>query len=292
MISQNVVYKTAPFVLFVRGLLRTHVYNEKRLGEQIVVGQYTVERSLQRMGVQGRTLICGDFNAHHHWWNSESAAGSDVLVPWLERNSFELVNTPDVPTFYRPNLTRASIMDLTFATMDMREEVRDWEAPWELQGGSDHVLISFGISTRFTELVENPLHTGPYNFKQADWPQFRNLLKRFATPVLALYYSKDKWTNEETDLLALELQRCIQPLMRQSIRSKPWWNAELDHLKSVQASVLRRVRNGHASEEAYQEAKRDYHKALNRAKKRCWDHFLANARNEEVFRAYGYSKQR
>jgi hypothetical protein len=78
-------------------------------------------------------------------------------------------------------------------------------------------------------LVENPLHTGPYNFEKADWPRFRNRLKQFAIPVLALYYSQNSWTNDEIDLLAKEMQDCIQkaanqliPLMRQSVRSKPW----------------------------------------------------------------------
>jgi hypothetical protein len=55
-----------------------------------------------------------------------------VLIPWLERNTFELINIPDVPTFYRANLIRASVIDLAFAIMDMREEVRDWEVFWDL----------------------------------------------------------------------------------------------------------------------------------------------------------------
>jgi hypothetical protein len=53
------------------------------------------------------------------------------------------------------------------------------------------MLIRFRIAIRFTELVKNPLHTGPYNFKKADWPRFRNRLKQFVTPVLALYYSQN-----------------------------------------------------------------------------------------------------
>jgi hypothetical protein len=106
---------------------------------------------------------------------------------------------------------------IAFATIDMREEVRDWEAPWDLQSGAEHVLIRFGIATRFTELVENPLHTGPYNLEKADWPRFRNRLKQFATPVLALYYSQNSWTNEEIDILAKEMQECIQKAADQSI---------------------------------------------------------------------------
>jgi hypothetical protein len=60
---------------------------------------------------------------------------------------------------------------------NMREKIRNWEALWDLQIGAEHVLIRFGIATRFTELVENPLHTGLYNLEKADWSRFRNRLK-------------------------------------------------------------------------------------------------------------------
>jgi hypothetical protein len=71
------------------------------------------------------------------------------------------------------------------------------------------VLIRFNITTRFTELVENPLHTGPYNLEKANWPRFRNRFKQFATPVLALYYRQNSWTNDEIDLLVKKIQNCI-----------------------------------------------------------------------------------
>jgi hypothetical protein len=61
----------------------------------------------------------------------------------------------------------------------------------------DVVLIRFGIATRFTKLIENTLYTGPYNLEKTDWPQFRNRVKQFATPVLALYYGQNSWTNDE-----------------------------------------------------------------------------------------------
>jgi hypothetical protein len=66
----------------------------------------------------------------------------------------------------------------------------------------------------------------------------------------------------------------------------------LSRLKGIQAKVLRQKRNGHASEETYQEAKKTYQKVMHEAMKNSWDTFLTNAQGAEVFRAYGYSKQR
>jgi hypothetical protein len=119
-----------------------------------------------------------------------------------------LINTPDVYTFYRQN-TRPLVIDLAFATAEMYEEIRNWEVSHESQIGAEHVLIRFGVTTRFTELVENPLYTGPYNLEKANWDRFRNLLKRNATAVLELYYNCDDWSNEGLDRLANEMQRCI-----------------------------------------------------------------------------------
>jgi hypothetical protein len=53
--------------------------------------------------------------------------------------------------------------------------------------------------------------------------------------------------------------------MRQLIRSKPWWSAELSRLKGVQAKILRQKRIGHASEKAYQKAKKTYQKIIHEA---------------------------
>jgi hypothetical protein len=71
------------------------------------------------------------------------------------------------------------------------------------------VLIRFGIAIKFIELIENPLHIGPYNLEKADWSRFRNRFKQFVTPVLALYYSQNLWTNDKLNLLVKEMQGCI-----------------------------------------------------------------------------------
>jgi hypothetical protein len=87
----------------------------------------------------------------------------------------------------------------------MYEEIRDWEISYDLQIGVKHVLIRFGVIIRFTELVENPLHTGLYNLEKANWDRFRNLLRRNVITVLELYYNCDDWNNEDLDLLVNEM---------------------------------------------------------------------------------------
>ena len=84
-----------------------NIYNEKSLDD--LVDGYTVQRSLQHYTLQKQTLVLGDFNAHHSWWNSDisNPIRCDQLIPWLESNNMELVNEPDIKTFSRPNSTNS-----------------------------------------------------------------------------------------------------------------------------------------------------------------------------------------
>ena len=62
--------------------------------------QYTVERELVRLDLPTRTIVTGDFNAHHPWWNSfKPPIRSEHLVQWAEDKAFSLLNEPDVSTY-------------------------------------------------------------------------------------------------------------------------------------------------------------------------------------------------
>ena len=122
------------------------------------------------MQIPGRTLICGDFNAHDQWWNSTvtNPVKNEVLVGWLIRKGCELINIPDVPTYHRDDLVNISVLDLLFATQPMMEKMLNWEIPKSLLNESDHVLIRFNIVTERAELIKTILFISPYNLEKAD----------------------------------------------------------------------------------------------------------------------------
>ena len=147
--------------------------------------------------------------------------------------------------------------------------------------------------------MENPLSSAPYNFEKTDWARFHNRLITYAAEVIDLYHYNTNYTEEGYERMAKLMQECIKKatdesilLKPLSIRSKPWWTPELDQLKRAQAYLHRRVRNGHASEEAYRETLAAYYKAFYKAQNDYWDEFLANTQEKEIFRANNYNKQR
>jgi hypothetical protein len=107
----------APFQLI-------NIYNEEGLGTN---KDWTVKRSLQDIQPDLRTIICGDFNAHHSWWNStiSSPIRCQELIPWLERYNFELKNGIDIATCHPPNANEdtISIIDLILATKAIEADI-------------------------------------------------------------------------------------------------------------------------------------------------------------------------
>jgi len=117
------------------------------------------------------TLICGDFNAHHSWWNSSITNNirSDSLVSWLDSNNCELINESDIQTCSK---SANSIIDLSFATQKLYHLVSDWHIDESNASGSDHEIIKFYIRTNAIKLVDNPLCSQFFNLNKADWKLF------------------------------------------------------------------------------------------------------------------------
>jgi hypothetical protein len=183
-----------------------NLYNERGLGS---CRDWTVKRSLQGLKPDKRTVICGDFNAHHSWWNSTIASPirCTELVPWLERYSFELKNIEDQATFLRSNTENLSIIDLTFATKAIETDIGNWYIDEEAGTGSDHELIRFSIYTSSTKTAIDPLKLNSYNLKKADWVIFKEVLVKEQSKVLDVFI--DLSTEDRLERAATSLKEVI-----------------------------------------------------------------------------------
>ena len=123
-----------------------NIYNESDQGNSRLK---TLEQVLYLLSetniISPNTIILGDFNLHHIWWDpliSRESPGASDLVEWIEDNNLNLLNKPG-GTFYRPNLTRETTIDLTFVTNNLVNKIKDWTIIPSL--GSDHFGITFTI---------------------------------------------------------------------------------------------------------------------------------------------------
>ena len=84
-----------------------------------------MKRSLKNIIPHLNIIICGDFNSHHSWWNSAilnlDARKVIVLVNWLQKFQFDLINKLNSGTFHRNNLVRNLNINLVFSTLNISQ---------------------------------------------------------------------------------------------------------------------------------------------------------------------------
>ena len=133
-----------------------NIYNEKSQNDRET---YTIDRLLIKYQPTSTNqfIICGDFNAHHNWWNSKikRAIRSENLVKWLKINKCSLINTPDFCTFYAHSGSSSSVIDLRFANSKIENAITNWAIDENVVTGSDHEVIRFELIASFKNLTSH-----------------------------------------------------------------------------------------------------------------------------------------
>jgi len=149
-----------------------NIYNQLDQQLHTPTRLHTLDRLLYNYSIPPNTILLGDFNTHHPWWDplAYPTQGADQLVEWLDDHELELVNTPGEGTFFRPNLARPSVLDLAFTTSTLTSRIKEWQILPNL--GSDHFGILFTIMGTKIELVSNPTQLAHFNTDKANWDLF------------------------------------------------------------------------------------------------------------------------
>lgn len=285
-----------------------NIYNEADLAGE---GVYTIERCLFERQINSSSILLGDFNSHHPWWDplAKKSTNADKLVDWFEEQELELINTPGIGTFYRPNLARESVLDLTLATPHLASQIQDWQVIKEI--GSDHYGILFTIQGN-QEPLEYPFQER-YDTKTANWNVFAAALKEafLGKPMLNSYDWNQQASSigilqdttypltKQWDQIALEFTDAISEAAKASIppkttssKAKPWWTPELKDLRKAMLAKLRVVSREASSKQDFLKARNSYFQAIKQAKRDHWNRFLEREDPQSIFKALAYTKDR
>ena len=151
-----------------------NIYNETPRYDRSL--PYTIERKLKNITLPPRTILAGDFNAHHMWWNSRACRSlrHETLIQILEEGDYDLINEEDTPTYHYSN--GSSVLDLAFSSPPVTALISNWAIDEDNASGSDHEIIKFEITAESDDQVIPPT-TERWNWKKADWESFTKTLK-------------------------------------------------------------------------------------------------------------------
>lgn len=279
-----------------------NIYNQKSLLEN--EQKWTIERLIEKYTPGKNTILGGDFNLHHTWWNSEannSSSQANKTVQWLESHDMELLNEPDQPTFFRKNLKSLSVIDLDFISADLNNKYIVQSQIAEEVSGSDHEIIKITIELNEKQLIENPLHSNQYKLDNVDWDEINNHISQIIKEKYSWCLNENtaQITDSDLEAEAIKLKELIVeviekkiPKKRRSEYSKPWWNDNLKNMRKEMAKAHRNWKENNSLYEIFQQKRNSYFTEIKAAKSACWNNFLENAEGKDIFKAFQYTKQK
>ena len=131
-----------------REILLFNIYNEKSQNadnEQL----YMIERELAKvmLNSEQKVIIIKDFNAHHSKWNAKISnfIRMKALIKWVNLHKYNLINTSDINTYHSYSSQSSSILDLAFASKNMRNHIKNWHIDENVNTEFNHEVILFTI---------------------------------------------------------------------------------------------------------------------------------------------------
>lgn len=291
-----------------------NIYNQKDQGDH---AKRTFQRHLYGRNTSSNTIVMGDFNSHHLWWNpaiDTPNQEADELVEWIEDNNLSLLNKPGEITFIRPNTTTLSILDLALVSQEISDRVQSFRINNAI--ASDHWGLQLHLHGKNRDWVDNPVHQSYYNTKKADWKLFgetintsiynspllknlsttenpastENSLKIIEEQNVLLQANLDAIASALTEVITLAVDRVIPRAYIGSF-SKPWWTPELRELRKQMTSKQRYITlYDQTSKTEDIQARNTYFEVLKRTKTAYWNQFLEMEDPKAIFKAMKYTK--
>jgi ribonuclease HI len=284
-------------VIDVNSIRIINVYNEKHQDDPNRA--YTISRGILPPLINKSTILAGDFNIHHPWWDPLSpkrGVNIDEFIDLIYNKDLILLNEPGKGTFYRNHMIRPTVIDLTFISEGLNNKVIDWQIVPDL--GSDHMGLLFTILwPSLNKSLESSSSYIRFNTKLADWKLFSlNLKTQFRD---FNYKVENQYSNLELDTIAtlftekvIEAANSSIPKTTTSKYAKPWWNDDLKVLRKNLNKLNRKFKDSNYTEykEDLKVAKNTYLQAIKKAKISHWNTFLINNDSKSIFKAMSYTK--
>ncbi|KAJ5453717.1 uncharacterized protein N7458_004673 [Penicillium daleae] len=234
--------------------------------------------------LEGRCLLLGDFNAHSPLWNPQANRRTNAvpLESLIESESLYINNKLGIPT--RPKTTPGiSIIDLSLTTVDMGPLLA-WTVDGDHATGSDHELLVMKWvpiengweppSSEVTGWQIQALQADSQTLENAKqmWQanaEQRGLLDDACS--VAEVEGEAVWVQEK---LTAVLDQYAKPV-RVTPRSKRWWNRDVKGARGAYCQARRAWQGQHITTTDLREARNDYYRTIRKAKRTCWETFLA-----------------
>lgn len=196
--------------------------------------------SLFNLFLNKKSIIAGDFNAHHTNWSFKNdSRGIQILDSAIESGFISLNDGSPTRTKLVNGVLQKSSPDITFVSSDIAIKFR-WSVTNESLG-SDHLIIKFTLN-----FERNYNTTKKRNYRLADWKSYREYLDLAFQSSIETTNIQDKYNyfitqiNTAADKNIPLIKICNNPISK--FRPKPYWNPDLSRAVAQRRLALKLFR--------------------------------------------------
>lgn len=220
-----------------------------------------------------RTLIAGDFNAHHRLWGSprDDRLGN-MIVDILEDHNFIVLNDGSPTRLSRPN-QNVSAVDISIATADLTPKI-SWTVMDE-NIGSDHYVIQMTLCESWSPQMIIP--SARWKEESADWPLFRSLI---SSSLLSSSHSEGESARfgrfceviSEAANNSMSLKKPFIPASRCPL----WWDKDCSDIDKQRKNALSRYKRLSNYENfcIYKNIEAQAKKLFKQKSRKSWENFV------------------
>ena len=220
-----------------------------------------------------RTLIFGDFNAHHQSWGSRTAnQRGTALSHFLNLHDFIVTNqnTPTRVNVAVNAVNRFSLLDLTIASPDIAIKCQTEVTEHLL--GSDHYIVL----THYAQAVSRRDFRPPtWSFGKANWLEFVRLVDE---KLVDLSHADIEMMYDHFSTSLIESALATIPRTKHCRKVPvPWWTDDCKKaVRRKKAAFMKMKRTFHFADIInYRKMRAECRKIILNAKREHWDRFCA-----------------
>jgi hypothetical protein len=248
-------------------------------------------------------ILLGDFNRHHPTWegnmNEHLTSPNRLLNPLLKliiNMQLEMVLHKGIPTLEARHRGRWTRPDNIWRNADIPSTILSCEVKSHLRpANTDHLPIVTTLDLKYYPTKPNTC----FNFKQADWDKFEEMVKEeFQNSPLLNNPTFN--TERELEEAVNELFRILQnatgehvPVIKPQPHLKRWWTKILSALRKQKnkASAKHFKWRGlpaHPSHEEYRKIMKEFAKAIDKAKASHWREWIEHVSGDDLWKVNKY----
>ena len=278
----------------------THSRNETIFNEYL-----NTHRQAMINGDDTHMLWAGDFNRHHPLWDDDkdvhlftrqALRDAEGIINLIADHHMEMLLPKGIPTLQHMRTKKYSRPDNVFCSSTLQPYVTKCEVEAQSRPTStDHFPIVTHIDLPQSRIPPDP----SYNFKMADWEEFKQVL---ITKLEAYPQPEPIKDPQHLEQMARNVTTAIQEAITEKITcSKPrpdakrWWNSDLTarrkELNRLRADSYKlRTLTNDPSHRKLRRKSNQYGKAIITAKRVHWSDYLENMMANEIWTANKYIK--